>query len=79
MPGGLPFSFFNGSGELVGYDVQLAHYLARDLRVRLELVPVDRERIVETLEAGTCDLIMVGVAVTAERAERVLFSSSYLG
>ena len=75
---GLPFSFFNGSGELVGYDVQLAHDLARDLRVRLELVPVDRERIVEALEAGTCDLIMAGIAVTAERAERVLFSSSYL-
>jgi ABC-type amino acid transport substrate-binding protein len=75
---GLPFSFFNGRGELVGHDVDLAHRLARDLGVKLELVPVDRERIAAALESRSCDLIMAGIAVTVERAEQVSFSSSYM-
>ena len=74
----LPFSFFNGDGELVGYDVELAHALAGDLDVRLELVPVERERIVEALDARSVDIVMAGVAVTAERMVEMSFSASYL-
>jgi Na+/H+-dicarboxylate symporter/ABC-type amino acid transport substrate-binding protein len=75
---GLPFSFFNGRGDLVGYDVDLAHRFARDLGVGLELVPVDRDRLSTALESASCDVVMAGIAVTAERAERLLFSSSYM-
>jgi len=74
----LPFAFFNDAGNLVGYDVELAHTLARDLRVRLELVPIDRERIVDAIEARSADIVMAGVAVTAERAAAIPFSASYL-
>jgi Na+/H+-dicarboxylate symporter/ABC-type amino acid transport substrate-binding protein len=75
---GLPFSFFNGRDELVGYDVDLAYRLAGDLGVKLELVPVERERLVDALQSRSCDLIIGGIAVTAERAERLAFSSSYM-
>lgn len=75
---GLPFSFFNRRGELVGYDVDLAHRLAADLDVKLELVPVDRERLADALGEQGCDIVMAGVAETTERAERVGFSTSYL-
>jgi ABC-type amino acid transport substrate-binding protein len=74
----LPFAFFNDAGNLVGYDVELAHTLARDLRVRLELVPIDRERIVDAIEARSADIVMAGVAVTAERAAAIPFSASYV-
>ncbi len=74
----LPFAFFNDAGNLVGYDVELAHALARDLRVRLELVPIDRERIIDAIEARSTDIVMAGVAITAERAAAIPFSASYL-
>jgi Na+/H+-dicarboxylate symporter/ABC-type amino acid transport substrate-binding protein len=74
----LPFSFFNGDGELVGYDVELAHALAADLGVRLELVPIARERIDEVLKGRSVDIVMAGVAVTAERMAETSFSASYL-
>jgi len=74
----LPFAFFNGAGDLVGFDVELAHALARDLRVRLVLVPIDRERIVEAIEARTVDVVMAGVAITTERMAEISFSASYL-
>jgi ABC-type amino acid transport substrate-binding protein len=78
MPDALPFAFFNVKGDLVGLDVELAHRLASELRVSLEFLPIDRARLAEQLDAGYCDIVMAGVAVTTLRAGRLLFSSSYL-
>jgi Na+/H+-dicarboxylate symporter len=74
----LPFAFFNASGNLVGFDVELAHRLAAELGVGLEFRPVERAKLQERLSNGYCDLVMAGVAVTTRRAETTLFSSSYL-
>lgn len=78
LPDALPYAFFNASGDLVGLDIELAHALASELGVELEFVPAPRAELVEFLNAGRCDLVMSGVAVTTERASTVLFSSSYL-
>ncbi len=78
LPEALPFTFVNQRGDLVGFDAELAHHLARDLGVRLAFVPVDRQRMSEQLADGYCDLVMSGVAVTTERARDLLFSDSYL-
>ena len=78
LPDALPFAFFNERGDLVGFDVELAHRLARELGVRLAFVPVDRTRLAEQLAEGYCDLVMSGVAVTTDRAREMLFSDSYL-
>ena len=78
LPDSLPYAFFNAADDLVGLDVELAHRLASELNVRLEFVPLDRERAVEQVNAGECDLAMSGVVVTTLRASRMLFSTSYL-
>jgi Na+/H+-dicarboxylate symporter/ABC-type amino acid transport substrate-binding protein len=78
VPDALPFAFFNQQGDLVGFDVDLAHRLAREMGVGLAFVPVDRERMAEQLAEGYCDLVMSGVAVTTDRARVMLFSESYL-
>ena len=74
----LPYVFFNGRGELVGFDVEMALQLARDLGVGAELVPLGRHMLQTGLDADACDLVMSGVAITTERSLHVLFSSSYL-
>ena len=74
----LPFAFVNRRGDLVGFDVELAHHLARDLGVGLAFVPVDRHTMAAQLAAGDCDLVMSGVVVTTERAREFLLSESYL-
>ena len=40
FPTALPYSYFNASGDLVGFDVEMAHKLATELNLRLEFVPV---------------------------------------
>jgi Na+/H+-dicarboxylate symporter/ABC-type amino acid transport substrate-binding protein len=74
----LPYVFFNRRGELVGFDVEMALQLARDLGVSTELVPVDRRLLEHGLDSGSCDVVMSGAAITADRAMKVQFSAPYL-
>jgi Na+/H+-dicarboxylate symporter/ABC-type amino acid transport substrate-binding protein len=74
----LPFAFFNQRGDLVGYDIELAHQLASELRVDLEFVPVTREQLADDLARGYCDIVMSGVPVTTDLASSALLSNSYL-
>lgn len=79
VPDGLPFAYFNASNELVGLDIDLMHVLAHELNLRLEFIPVDRERVTSQLASGGYyDLVVGGLAVTTDRARDVAFSSPYL-
>jgi ABC-type amino acid transport substrate-binding protein len=78
LPNALPFAFFNSRDQLVGYDIELAHQLAGELGVRLELVPLVREHMSEELDRGYCDIVMSGAPVTTLQASRMLFSRAYL-
>jgi proton glutamate symport protein len=75
FPDSLPYAFFNARGDLVGFDVEMAHQLARDLGVGLELVPVPR--VPGPVDAASCDVVMSGIAIMADRAMDVLYSASY--
>jgi ABC-type amino acid transport substrate-binding protein len=77
MPDNLPFAYFNGKGDLVGFDIEMAHLLARDLGVELAFVPVMRDRMTEQVNDGYCDIVMSGTVVTSERALEVAFSVPY--
>lgn len=74
----LPFAFFNGRDELVGFDIDMANILGRDLMLKAEFVPVSRDIFDKGLDAATCDVVMSGVAITIVRAGHVQFSSTYL-
>lgn len=78
LPDNLPFAYFNAAGELVGFDIEMAHTLARDLHVALEFVPLERARMAEQVNAGYCDIVMSGIVVTPERAQLMAFSAPYL-
>lgn len=74
----LPYVFRNTSGQLVGYDVGMAHTLARDLDVDLEFVPTELQNMAQTLDAGYCDIVMSGITVTPKRLQQMSFSQSYM-
>jgi Na+/H+-dicarboxylate symporter/ABC-type amino acid transport substrate-binding protein len=74
----LPFAYFNGAGDLVGLDIEMAHALARELGVALAFVPVTRAGMAEQLHRGTCDLVMSGIPVTTDGAAAMAFSTPYL-
>jgi ABC-type amino acid transport substrate-binding protein len=68
----------NAAGRLVGFDVERAHALVRELGGRLEFVRVERKPVAAHVNGGTCDLAMSGLAVTTGRAREVAFSTPYM-
>ncbi|MDH3803622.1 MAG: cation:dicarboxylase symporter family transporter, partial [Deltaproteobacteria bacterium] len=77
-PDRLPFTFFNNAGELVGFDVEMAHRLAKELGVSLEFIPFEVDTMAQQLNGGHFDIIMAGVPMYTERLETMSFSDPYL-
>jgi ABC-type amino acid transport substrate-binding protein len=77
-PDSLPFSFFNAAGELVGFDVEMAHMLANELNVNVEFVPFQYETLAGQLNRGEFDIAMSGIGMSISRIEALNFSDPYL-
>ena len=76
----VPFVFFNDKGELVGYDVEMAYDLARELNVsRIEFVPLTKpSEMPDALTSGYCDIVMSAVMVNQDRLEQLKFTDPYV-
>ncbi len=74
----LPYVFFNGRDELVGFDMEMAHLFAKELGLTLEFVPIKRGELAKQLDSNYCDIIMSGLVETIQRVEYMDFSRSYL-
>ena len=71
-PDAMPWCYVNGRGELVGFDVDVAHAMAVQLQTRLALVPVERVAFPAALVRGVCDL---GTRrITPSQASSIVFS-----
>lgn len=66
------------TGRFQGVDIDLAQDFAKDLGVRLAYVETDFGKFVGDLQAGKCQIAMMGVAVIPARAQQVDFSLPYL-
>jgi ABC-type amino acid transport substrate-binding protein len=76
----LPFAYANSEGELVGFDVEMAHTLARELNVGLDLIRVEigSGQAKQALVDGVVDLFMSGIPITPDLAKDFAFTDSYL-
>jgi len=72
-----PFSMKSKSGELMGYEVDLAKALAKNMGVELKLVEVPFADLMGALKAGKIDGIMSGMTMTPERNLNALFAGPY--
>ena len=72
-----PFSFYNDSKELVGFDIEVAREVAKRLKVDLKIVDTPWEGIIEGLSARRYDGIIGSMSVTEARRSVVSFSTPY--
>ena len=66
------------TGTFQGIDIDLSAAFAKELGARLVYVETDFSRLMDDLDAHTCQVAMMGVGVTPQRAARVDFSAPYL-
>jgi polar amino acid transport system substrate-binding protein len=72
-----PFEYRNDAGEIVGFDVDLARAIAKELGVEVELRDVKFDTIIAELMSGKADLIVSGMTTTPERALSVNYTEPY--
>ncbi len=76
-PGYKPFETRTPEGGWEGFDLDLAHELARVLGVKLEIVQSEWDPVISNLNARKFDVIISGMTRTPERALSCDFSVPY--
>lgn len=71
------FSYTDANMQPTGSDVDTATELAKDLGVKLEIVPITTAARIPTLQAQRADVVISALSITEERAKVVDFSVPY--
>lgn len=72
-----PWSYVDENDELNGYDVEVAKAIADKLGVEIQIVPGEWDGLFAGMDAGRYDMVVNGVEVTEERADKYDFSTPY--
>jgi len=72
-----PWTLKTKKGELVGFEIDVAKQLAKDLGVKPEFHVFEWEHIVPALLKRKMDIIVAGMVITPQRALKVNFSQPY--
>lgn len=73
----VPWAMRDKSGNLIGFEIDVARQLARDMGVKAEFVPTRWSGIVPALLTGKFDIIIGGMGINPERNLKVNFSIPY--
>ncbi|MEU0469599.1 ABC transporter substrate-binding protein [Amycolatopsis sp. NPDC006131] len=73
-----PWNFVDANGVPAGYDVDVAHELARRMGIgKVEFVQASFQTFIEGIKAGRFDMVISGQTITEERKQQVDFSRPY--
>jgi len=72
-----PFESRNTSGEVEGFDIDLAKYIAEELGYELKIEDMKFDGLIGALQAKRVDLVLSGMSATEKRAQNVDFSTQY--
>jgi arginine/lysine/histidine transporter system substrate-binding protein len=75
-----PYEFhkmIDGKDQIVGFDINIAKEIAKDLGVELEIKDMDFGNLLSELKLGSIDFVLAGMTPDADRAKAVDFSKNY--
>jgi polar amino acid transport system substrate-binding protein len=73
----VPWAMQTKNGEWIGFEIDVAKRLAKDMGVTPEFVPTKWSGIIPSLLTGKYDIIIGGLGITPSRALKVNFSIPY--
>lgn len=73
-----PFNAVSRDKSLIGFDVDLARAFAATMKVKLEFVQKPFSELLGTIQSGEADMVLSGMAITAERTRAVSFVGPYM-
>ncbi|MDF2500084.1 MAG: amino acid transporter [Anaerosporomusa subterranea] len=75
-----PFEFHamvDGKDTIVGFDLDLAKEIAKDMGVELDIKELSFDALLTTLQSGQIDVVISGLSATEERRKTIDFSDTY--
>ena len=72
-----PFGSVGTDLQPQGYDIDMARYLAKEMKLKLQLVPVTSANRVPYLQTAKVDLVISSLGKNAEREKVIDFSRAY--
>jgi ABC-type amino acid transport substrate-binding protein len=75
-----PFEYYENQGstrKIVGFDIDIANYIAKELGFKLEIMETDFGGLIPALQANRADFAMASMNPTPERKQNVDFSLIY--
>jgi len=73
----IPWAMQSKTGEWVGFEIDVAKRLAKDMGVEVEFVPTKWEGLIPSLLTGKFDLVIAGMTGTPQRALKINFTQPY--
>ena len=73
----IPWAMQSKTGEWVGFEIDVAKRLAKDMGVKIEFVPTKWEGLIPSLLTGKFDLVIAGMTGTPQRALKINFTQPY--
>ena len=71
-----PYEYKDGD-DVVGIDAEIAQAMADKLGLQLEIVDMEFDSLVASVQSGKIDMSLAGMTVTEERKQNVDFTDSY--
>jgi polar amino acid transport system substrate-binding protein len=72
-----PYESRNEQGELIGFDIDLMNTIADKLGKKVEWQDMAFDALIPTLIAKRIDIVIAGMSITEERAQKVAFTKPY--
>ncbi|HLO03845.1 MAG TPA: basic amino acid ABC transporter substrate-binding protein [Symbiobacteriaceae bacterium] len=75
-----PYEFHKtegGQDKIVGWEIELAEQIAKDLGVKLEIRDIPFDNLIPELQAGKVDFVVSALTITEKRAKSVDFTDPY--
>ncbi|PWC10191.1 histidine ABC transporter substrate-binding protein HisJ [Brenneria roseae subsp. americana] len=69
-----PFESKNSSGELIGFDIDLAKELCKRIEAKCTFVESDFDALIPSLKAKKIDAIISSLSITEKRQQEIAFS-----
>lgn len=72
-----PFEYIDDNGEVAGFDVEIAQYIANYIGAELKIEDIYFDGLLAALEQDMIDFVCAAMTITDERKEAALFADPY--